>query len=277
MNKDSVTRKLRNKAKELGLNYNLVLSKFFFDEFLKLLSNSVHRENFMLKGGMLLTYSLGVQNRATQDIDFLVKGFPLESAEMKKVLEEIIGDNKQSDIWFELNSTAEEIRAEDEYGGLRFHIIGHLANIRIPFSVDIATGDPIYPFPRVEKYSTILGDNIELKMYPLESVLSEKLQTVIARAENNSRSKDFYDIYAILKNKLEVINVKELKVAVSMTFSYRKTEVSKDEAKNIIGHINDDSLIKERWIRYQKKNPYANGIEFSEITESLNALIEMSM
>ena len=277
MNKDSVTRKLRNKAKELGLNYNLVLSKFFFDEFLKLLSNSVHRENFMLKGGMLLTYSLGVQNRATQDIDFLVKGFPLESAEMKKVLEEIIGDNKQSDIWFELNSTAEEIRAEDEYGGLRFHIIGHLANIRIPFSVDIATGDPIYPFPRVEKYSTILGDNIELKMYPLESVLSEKLQTVLARAENNSRSKDFYDIYAILKNKLEVINVKELKVAVSMTFSYRKTEVSKDEAKNIIGHINDDSLIKERWIRYQKKNPYANGIEFSEITESLNALIEMSM
>lgn len=277
MNKDSVTRKLRNKAKELGLNYNLVLSKFFFDEFLKLLSNSVHRENFMLKGGMLLTYSLGVQNRATQDIDFLVKGFPLESAEMKKVLEEIIGDNKQSDIWFELNSTAEEIRAEDEYGGLRFHIIGHLANIRIPFSVDIATGDPIYPFPRVEKYSTILGDNIELKMYPLESVLSEKLQTVLARAENNSRSKDFYDIYAILKNKLEVINVKELKVAVSMTFSYRKTEVSKGEAKNIIGHINDDSLIKERWIRYQKKNPYANGIEFSEITESLNALIEMSM
>lgn len=277
MNKDSVTRKLRNKAKELGLNYNLVLSKFFFDEFLKLLSNSVHRENFMLKGGMLLTYSLGVQNRATQDIDFLVKGFPLESAEMKKVLEEIIGDNKQSDIWFELNSTAEEIRAEDEYGGLRFHIIGHLANIRIPFSVDIATGDPIYPFPRVEKYSTILGDNIELKMYPLESVLSEKLQTVLARAENNSRSKDFYDIYAILKNKLEVINVKELKVAVSMTFSYRKTDVSKDEAKNIIGHINEDSLIKERWIRYQKKNPYANGIEFSEITESLNALVEMSM
>lgn len=277
MNKDSVTRKLRNKAKELGLNYNLVLSKFFFDEFLKLLSNSVHREHFMLKGGMLLTYSLGVQNRATQNIDFLVKGFPLESAEMKKVLEEIIGDNKQSDIWFELNSTVEEIRAEDEYGGLRFHIIGHLANIRIPFSVDIATGDPIYPFPRVEKYSTILGDNIELKMYPLESVLSEKLQTVLARAENNSRSKDFYDIYAILKNKLEVINVKELKVAVSMTFSYRKTDVSKDEAKNIIGHINEDSLIKERWTRYQKKNPYANGIEFSEITESLNALVEMSM
>lgn len=277
MNKDSITQKLRNKAKELDLNYNLVLSKFFFDEFLKLLSNSVHRENFMLKGGMLLTYSLGIQNRATQDIDFLVKGFPLESGEMRKVLTEIIEDGKQSDIWFELKGDAEDIRAEDEYGGLRFHIIGHLANIKIPFSIDIATGDSIYPFPRLEKYSTILGDNIELKMYPLESVLSEKLQTVLARAENNSRSKDFYDIYAILKNKLEAINVKELKVAVSMTFSYRKTVISKNEAKNIINSINEDSLIRERWVRYQKKNPYVKGIEFSEITESLNTLVEMSM
>ncbi|OFO63032.1 abortive infection protein [Peptoniphilus sp. HMSC075B08] len=277
MNKDSITQKLRNKAKELDLNYNLVLSKFFFDEFLKLLSNSVHRENFMLKGGMLLTYSLGIQNRATQDIDFLVKGFPLESGEMRKVLTEIIEDGKQSDVWFELKGDAEDIRAEDEYGGLRFHIIGHLANIKIPFSIDIATGDPIYPFPRLEKYSTILGDNIELKMYPLESVLSEKLQTVLARAENNSRSKDFYDIYAILKNKLEAINVKELKEAVSMTFSYRKTVISKNEAKNIINSINEDSLIKERWVRYQKKNPYVKGIEFSEITESLNTLVEMSM
>ena len=277
MNKDSITQKLRNKAKELDLNYNLVLSKFFFDEFLKIISVSVHRENFMLKGGMLLTFSLGVQNRSTQDIDFLVKGFPIETVKLKKILEEILGDTNKKDIWFEINDTANEIRAEDKYGGIRFHVIGHLENIRIPFSIDIATGDPIYPLPRLERYSTILGDNIELNMYPLETVLSEKLQTILTRAENNSRSKDFYDIYAILKNKLEVININELKVAVSKTFSYRKTEVSKDEAKVIVSHIDNDSLIIERWIRYQKKNPYAKGIEFSEIIESLNTLIEIVM
>lgn len=277
MNKDSITQKLRNKAKELDLNYNLVLSKFFFDEFLKLISISVHRENFMLKGGMLLTYSLGVQNRSTQDIDFLVKGFPIETVKLKKFLEEILGDTNKKDIWFEINGTAEEIRAEDEYGGIRFHLIGHLANIRIPFSIDIATGDPIYPLPRLERYSTILGDNIELNMYPLETVLSEKLQTILTRAENNSRSKDFYDIYAILKNKFEVLNIMELKVAVSMTFSYRKTEISKEKAKFIIRNINDDSLINERWKRYKKKNPYAKEIEFSEIIDSLNTLIEIAM
>ena len=277
MNKDSITQKLRNKAKELDLNYNLVLSKFFFDEFLKLISISVHRENFMLKGGMLLTYSLGVQNRSTQDIDFLVKGFPIETVKLKKILEEILGDTNKKDIWFEINDTANEIRAEDKYGGIRFHVIGHLENIRIPFSIDIATGDPIYPLPRLERYSTILGDVIELNMYPLETVLSEKLQTILTRAEINSRSKDFYDIYAILKNKFEVINIKELKVAVSMTFSYRKTEVSKDKAKVIVSHINKDSLVIERWKRYQNKNPYAKGIEFSEIIDSLNTLIEIAM
>ena len=277
MNKDSITQKLRNKAKELDLNYNLVLSKFFFDEFLKIISVSVHRENFMLKGGMLLTFSLGVQNRSTQDIDFLVKGFPIETVKLKKILEEILGDTNKKDIWFEINGTAEEIRAEDEYGGIRFHLIGHLANIRIPFSIDIATGDPIYPLPRLERYGTILGDNIELNMYPLETVLSEKLQTILTRAENNSRSKDFYDIYAILKNKFEVLNIMELKVAVSMTFSYRKTEISKEKAKFIIRNINEDSLINERWKRYKKKNPYAKEIEFSEIIESLNTLIEIAM
>ena len=231
----------------------------------------------MLKGGMLLTYSLGVQNRSTQDIDFLVKGFPIETVKLKKILEEILGDTNKKDIWFEINGTAEEIRAEDEYGGIRFHLIGHLANIRIPFSIDIATGDPIYPLPRLERYSTILGDNIELNMYPLETVLSEKLQTILTRAENNSRSKDFYDIYAILKNKFEVLNIMELKVAVSMTFSYRKTEISKEKAKFIIRNINDDSLINERWKRYKKKNPYAKEIEFSEIIDSLNTLIEIAM
>ena len=277
MNKESITQKLRNKAKELDLNYNLVLSKFFFDEFLKLISISIYRENFMLKGGMLLTYSLGVQNRSTQDIDFLVKGFTIETVELKRILKEILGDTNKKDLWFELNDTVEKIKAEDKYGGLRFHVIGHLANIRIPFSIDIATGDPIYPLPRLERYSTILGDNIELNMYPLETVLSEKLQTILTRAENNSRSKDFYDIYAILKNKFEVLNIMELKVAVSMTFSYRKTEISKEKAKFIIRNINDDSLINERWKRYKKKNPYAKEIEFSEIIDSLNTLIEIAM
>jgi len=276
MNKDSVIHKLKNKSTELGINYNEILSKFFFDEFLKQIANSVYRGNFILKGGLLLTYYLGIQNRTTKDIDFLFKKCQLEEAEIKKILKEVVGDNKQTDVWFELNDTAKKIMPEDKYGGLSFHLVGHLANMKASFNVDIAVGGPIYPLT-TKKYSTILGDEIELRMYPLELVLSEKLHAVLERTEKNSRSKDFYDIYTILKDKQEELNIKELKEAIAVTFGYRKTFISKNEAKDIINDINEDSLMRERWTNYQKKHQYAKGIDFSEITESINALVDMSM
>lgn len=138
MNKDSITSKLRNKANALGLNYNLVLSKFFFDEFLKILSKSKYQENFMLKGGMLLTYTLGVQNRSTQDIDFLVKGVRLDSVEIKKILDSVLYNEFRTGVWFETIGDCDEIRLEDEYGGLRFYIVGHLSNMRIKPKLFIA-------------------------------------------------------------------------------------------------------------------------------------------
>lgn len=122
MNKDSITARLRNKAKDLNINYNLALTQFFFDEFLRLLSQSKYKENFMLKGGMLLTYSLGVQNRTTQDIDFLVKGINLKPENINVILESIISDVDQSYAWFEIIGEGEAIRSDDDYGGLRFRI-----------------------------------------------------------------------------------------------------------------------------------------------------------
>lgn len=277
MNKDSITSRLRNRARELDINYNLALTQFFFDEFLRLLSQSKYKDNFMLKGGMLLTYTLGVQNRATQDIDFLVKGINLDSDNIKSILLSIVSDSKQSDIWFEIEGEGKEIRSDDEYGGLRFKIIGHLLNMRIPFAVDIAKGDPVYPAPVEEKYQTILGDRYDLKFYPLESVLSEKLHTILARAENNSRSKDYYDIYTILNKQIELVDFEALKIAVSLTFRYRQTIISKESAIEIINLIKINEAIRDRWNRYQKKNPYAKGINFDMIIETIYKLIEEVM
>ena len=277
MNKDSITSKLRNKAKLLGLNYNLVLSKFFFDEFLKILSKSKYQENFMLKGGMLLTYTLGVQNRSTQDIDFLVKGVRLDSLEIKNILDSVLQDEFRTGVWFETVGDCDEIRLEDEYGGLRFHIVGHLSNMRIKFAIDIATGDPIYPFPKLDDYTTVIGEKIKLMLYPLESVISEKLQTVLTRAENNSRSKDFYDIYIILKTKTNKINFDSLKVAVSLTFKYRNTILTREDSLNIANRICNNKYIKDRWIRYRSNNPYAKDIEFESIMDEIIKLIEMVM
>lgn len=277
MNKDSITARLRNKAKDLNINYNLALTQFFFDEFLRLLSQSKYKENFMLKGGMLLTYSLGVQNRTTQDIDFLVKGINLKPENINVILESIISDVDQSHAWFEIIGEGEVIRSDDDYGGLRFRIIGHLSNIRIPFALDIATGDPVYPESVEEKYHPILGDEFDLKFYPIESVLSEKLHTILTRAENNSRSKDFYDIYTILNRKSEEINLKTMKIAVFLTFKYRKTTISKEGSLEVVELIKSNVAMRDRWKRYQKKNPYAKGIDCDMVINEINKLIEEVM
>lgn len=277
MNKDSLTARLRNRANELNINYNLALTQFFFDEFLRLLSQSKFKDNFMLKGGMLLSYTLGIQNRATQDIDFLVKGINLDFHNIKSILISILSYSKQSDVWFKIEGEGEEIRSEDEYGGLRFKMIGHLSNMKIPFAVDIATGEPVYPDPVEKNYQTILGDRYELKFYPIESVLSEKLHTILVRAENNSRSKDYYDIYTILNKQLEKIDFEALKIAVSLTFRYRQTVISKERAVEIINLIKLDEAIRDRWNRYQKKNPYAKGINFETVIEAIYKLINEVM
>jgi len=166
---------------------------------------------------------------------------------------------------------------EDEYCGLRFHIVGHLSNMRVKFAIDIATGDPIYPFPKLDNYTTIIGEEIKLMLYPLESVISEKLQTVLTRAENNSRSKDFYDIYTILKTKTNKINFDSLRVAVSITFKYRNTILTKESSLNIANRIYNNKYIKDRWVRYKNKNPYAKDIEFESIMDEIIRLIEMVM
>lgn len=231
----------------------------------------------MLKGGMLLSYTLGVENRATQDIDFLIKGVNLESENIKSILLSMISDSDHSDVWFEIEDNVEDIRSGDEYGGLRFRIIGHLSNIRIPFAIDIATGDPIYPAAVDEKYQAILGEVFNIIFYPLESVLSEKLHTILTRAESNSRSKDFYDIYIILNKKSEKIDFDALRNTVSLTFQYRQTIISKERAFEVVNLIKTNEAIRDRWNRYQNKNPYAKGINFDSIIITINKLIEEVM
>lgn len=274
MNKDSITSKLRNKSKELGINYNVALDQFFFDEFLKLISESKYRENFTLKGGMLLSYTLGIENRTTRDIDFLVSNMSIEADNLNNVLADVLSTNENSDVWFELISNGKSIRLDDFYGGYSFAIVGHLSNMRRRFSIDIATGDPIYPPTKEEIYTTILGDEILLKLYPLETVLSEKIQTILSVAELTSRSKDFYDVYTIVNNSSEKIDYDTLKIALSKTFKYRQTDFNRNEAIDIIHKIGDNEAIKDRWARYRNKNYYVGDIELATILETIEDLID---
>lgn len=300
--RDSVTQRLRNKSQELSLDYNTLLSRYFFDEFLKLLAKSEYKNNFVLKGGMLLSFVLGIDNRSTQDIDFLINGLKMEDSYLFNVIKSVTAYEENHDgMWFEINDSIDSIRPEDEYGGYRFHIIGHLDKIRFPFSVDIATGDPMYPEVKVGKYSTVLGEDIDLQMYPLESVLAEKLQTILSKAESNTRSKDFYDIYAIMNslnasnngncgvaiayltdcefvNQInESIDFSVLKVAMSLTCKHRNTYFSKIKAREILECISCDSAVIDRWNRYAKKHQYAKSVNFEDVISAILKLINLML
>ncbi len=273
MNKDSITQRLRNRAKELNVNYNTLLNQFFYDEFLKLLSQSSCRDLFILKGGILLTHNLGIQQRSTIDIDFHVKELTLDEKELREALEDIL-QSRKGDLYFELEGDAQEIRNEDKYGGLRFRIWGRLSNIRVPFSIDFATGDPVYPSAKLLTYTTALGDTFGLRMYPLETVLAEKLETILYRAEANGRSKDLYDIHAILKANEGKLDFGTTRQAMNLTFTYRKTNFDKKQAEDILSKINRNTGMKERWKRYCEKNPYVGKLEFETVINSIRELID---
>lgn len=273
MNKDSITQRLRNRAKELNVSYNTLLNQFFYDEFLKLLSQSSYRDLFILKGGILLIHNLGIQQRSTIDIDFLIKELTLDEKELREALEDFL-QSRKGDLYFELEGDAQEIRNEDKYGGLRFRILGRLSNIRVPFSIDFATGDPVYPSAKLLTYTTALGDIFGLRMYPLETVLAEKLQTILYRAEANGRSKDLYDIHAILKANEGNLDFGTIRQAMNLTFTYRKTNFDKKQAEDILSKINRNTGMKERWKRYREKNPYVGKLEFETVINSIRELID---
>lgn len=251
---------------------------------------------------MLLSFVLGIDNRSTQDIDFLINGLKMEDSYLFNVIKSVTAYEENHDgMWFEINDSIDSIRPEDEYGGYRFHIIGHLDKIRFPFSVDIATGDPMYPEVKVGKYSTVLGEDIDLQMYPLESVLAEKLQTILSKAESNTRSKDFYDIYAIMNslnasnngncgvaiayltdcefvNQInESIDFSVLKVAMSLTCKHRNTYFSKIKAREILECISCDSAVIDRWNRYAKKHQYAKSVNFEDVISAILKLINLML
>lgn len=277
-NKDSILAKLKKTAETEKIPFNTVLTQFFFDEFISLLGKSLYKDKFILKGGVLMSFLFGINNRATVDIDFLASGFNMDGDSVKSTIEKIIAPTNQKDqkslVWFETGKT-EPIRDEDEYGGFRVHIIGHMANVRLPFGVDIATGDPVTPGIKEIPYQTVTDETILIYAYPLETILAEKVQTLIARQENNGRSKDFYDIHMLMKFKKKQIDPELVKTAASKTFAYRQTKTDKANALEIVDSLEKNALCRARWNTFVKKNPYAKGIEFNEVLSSCKQAIQL--
>ena len=274
INKDSLKARANNISKELNITQNVVYNRFFYDAFLSRLAVSPYKDRFVLKGGLYLSSILGIDTRATIDIDFYLKKLSLEKEKIIKLIEDVISIDIGDNITFKVTGST-NIREDDLYGGFQIKLSAKLDNVRYQFGIDIATGDPIIPSDRNYEYKCLVtGETLTIKAYSLESVVAEKLETALSKGIANSRSKDYYDLYILRKTQLNNIDKNALKEAFSETCKYRNFSISKIDALDLTKELIDSQQVNKRWISFGKKVKYAEDIPFVDVIDAINDWID---
>ena len=268
----AVKDKLKNVSREKNVDFNSVMRFYMYDRFVERLSKSKYKDNFILKGGFYLSKLFGLDNRSTMDIDTAIRKAEFTEENIIKMIKEIINIDVGDNVKFKIEKT-ETIRDEDEYGGLRITINFMLENIKDKFHIDLATGDPIYPRPDNYRYESLIGDEIyKVWSYNLETVLAEKIETILSKLETSSRMKDYYDIYLIYKLKFDKIDKEKFRGAVEKTFNTRKFDADLIANLNI---VKESKVLKDKWISYSRKNSYARDVEFEDTLKCLEQFIDI--
>ena len=271
MNSMQLKDKLRSISKEKNVDFNTLLRLYMYDRFLERLSKSKYRDNFVLKGGFYLSTLFGVENRATMDLDTAFRNASFDEETIIKMINEIVSIKIDDNAKLSYLGI-EPIRDEDEYGGFRVTIQVEYETMKQSFHIDIATGDPITPKEIRYKYLPLLGDYyVDLYAYNMETILAEKIETMLNRLELNGRTRDFYDIYLIYKKEWQNINIDHFRKAIDKTFTKREYKGDPFEGLDI---IRNSEMLKERWNKYQRNFSYAEGIEFEDIMNCLEIMIE---
>ena len=270
MNKNKLIALIHRVSEEKGIPFNAVLTHYFLEEILKRIAESSYLDNFIFKGGFLLSNVYGINSRTTVDMDLLVTKTKVTEQSVLNIFTEILSKNGEG-VAFKI-IRLEVIRTEDKYNSYRLHVLGTLENIKVQIPIDIATGDIITPAPiNYEFKSNFNHEKINMISYNIETVLAEKLQTLYERNIFNSRSKDFYDIYMMYK--MQEIDYVLTKTACENTFSYRDTLFSINEIMNLTKTLKNNQQFQDRWVAYTNKFPYASGISFVELMDTINKLL----
>lgn len=264
---------IKNKAKELNISPQIMLQNYYMECFLDRLSKTEYADNFVVKGGFLISALIGLNNRATMDIDTTIKNLSLNESEISKVISYICDVPAEDDFTF-IFDHVEPIREDDEYQGLRVFLFIDYESTRGTLSMDITAGDSIFPSAKQIKCKRYFDKTpIRILSYPVETILAEKLETIISRGLLNTRPRDFYDVYIL--SKTVSFDSKILKKALAATSEHRGTsELIKNESKNRIAAIESSEELKALWKKYQKKFPYAKGIVFEDTVGAAKKLLE---
>lgn len=266
----SLKAKINNISKEKKVAPQSVLQTYMLERLLERISVSEYKNNFILKGGMLISAILGISSRSTMDMDATVKGFKLTKENAEKILTEVCSIKLDDDITFNINKI-ELIREDDDYNGYRVTFEARVKNsMPVILKIDITTGDAI-TYKEIEYDYNLLLENkkIPIWSYNLETILSEKFEAVIKRGITGTRIRDFYDIYMLIKVEEENINKKLLTEAINLTSKHRESHEIMQNWESILDMLKNDDEMKKRWKVYQKSYFYAEGIEYDELISSI--------
>lgn len=268
---------LKAKIKNLALKNHVpaqaVLQNFMLERLLERISLSKYKDMVILKGGMLIASMVGINSRTTMDMDATLRGYPLTEKAIQEALSEICAIPLGDEVTLELDHIA-PIREDDEYGGFRVAIIARYESINTPLKIDITTGDIITPDAiRYAFHSNFENKKIEVWAYNVETILAEKVETILRRSVLNTRPRDFYDVYIIMKTQRQTIHKRIFVSALSATSKKRLSLGALQNKDKILLAIKTDPIMRQRWDRYCKDNYYANGIKFDEVIEVLIDII----
>lgn len=265
---------IKNIAKKKNISASFVLQNYMLERFLERVSLSQYRDNYIVKGGFLIASMVGLDSRATMDMDATIKGYPVNEESLQKMIEDIIAVPVSDDITFRFMSIG-EIREDDEYSGYRVALRADYGKMAVPLKLDITTGDKITPREIDYSYKLLMEDrSISILAYNLSTILAEKLETVVSRGDQNTRPRDFYDVFILTKLRAGSIDMADLNAALKATSEKRGTTELMKKYHEIMQVVKNSDVMKRQWDNYRKDFDYATGIEFEDTCDAVVTLMD---
>lgn len=264
----SLKGKIKNYAKSKSIAAQVVLQNYMFERFLARLSMSDYREKFVVKGGMLIAAIVGLDTRSTRDLDTTLRNLPLTEEKVMEAVENICKITLGDDVIFEVKSIA-PIRKDDRYGGFCVRLDAIYDTIVTPLSIDVSTGDVITPEAVEYEFSGIFDEEIRIKMwgYNIESVMAEKVETILSRGIFNTRPRDFYDVYIL--GTTQRYDKKIFLKALEATAIHRGSREQIIDKTGIIEKLSASEELIQMWEKYRKKFSYASEIQYADVMDVL--------
>ena len=272
---EQIKGRIKSVAKQNNADARTLMRIYMMERFLERLAQSEYRDNFIIKGGILVTAMIGVAHRSTMDIDTSMKNLNLSAEDALRVVNQVKDIDLDDGVSFEVKDVS-NIMDEMEYPGIRVTMNANVGRLITPLKIDISTGDVITPRAIEFNYDLLLEDrSISLWSYNLETILAEKLQTVLARGILNTRMRDFYDIRMLVDTYEDKVNKAVLKDAFAATCKKRGTDNLQEQAEEIIKIIEADEQLQVLWRAYQKKYSYAAEIDYASVISGVRKLMDL--